>query len=119
MFRSLETGEIQMDGRFSVATSDIASMALKALTALTRTLRKWWRLTRGPTDPRPTTCAAPGRSGARPTRARATRRCGKGAASLEGAVRAALRYARKPAHKFRRLVSQGEGGELCSCSTAA
>ena len=40
MFRSLETGEIQMDGRFSVATSDIASMALKALTALTRTLRK-------------------------------------------------------------------------------
>jgi hypothetical protein len=39
--------------------------------------------------------------------------------SLGGAVRAAFSYARKPAHKFRRLLSQGTGGELCSRSTAA
>jgi hypothetical protein len=36
----LATGEIHMDGRFSGATSGFASMALKALTALTNALRK-------------------------------------------------------------------------------
>jgi len=40
IFRSLATGEIQMDGRFAHATSGLASTALKALTVLTNALRK-------------------------------------------------------------------------------